>query len=374
MTMLSINTNVGALFAAHSSYKVNKSMETSMARLSSGKRINSASDDAAGIQIANRMDGEIRGLNQAVRNAADAQALLMTAEGALDEVHTILLRIRELSVQASNGTYTAQDRVALQAEVTDLQSEITRISRDTTWNGKTLLDSTLTNGISFQIGADTGQDVTVAIAGVAPANLSLGGAQLTTAAGAKSYITKIDAAISIISTNRGTYAAAINRLDHAIANMQNISTNLSMSKGRIEDADFAAAPRLYGHITGPKLSSGRQSSGREYGTSLVMSADGQRIATAGTMDAVVYEWSSNTNRWVQMGSTLEGGAYSITMDASGYTVALGDYSHACADGNNCGKVTFYKWDAGASDWTIEKIYYRGRGKQAAWKAINLHSA
>ena len=240
MTMLSINTNVGALFAAHSSYKVNKSMETSMARLSSGKRINSATDDAAGIQIANRMDGEIRGLNQAVRNAADAQALLMTAEGALDEVHTILLRIRELSVQASNGTYAAQDRVALQAEVTDLQSEITRISRDTTWNGKTLLDSTLTNGISFQIGADTGQTVTVAIAGVAPANLSIGGsAQLTTAENAMAYISTIDAAISIISTNRGTYAAAINRLDHAIANMQNISTNLSMPKGRIEDADFA---------------------------------------------------------------------------------------------------------------------------------------
>ena len=165
----------------------------------------------------------------------------MTAEGALEEVHTILLRIRELSVQASNGTYAAQDRVALQAEVTDLQSEITRISRDTTWNGKTLLDSTLTNGISFQIGADTGQTVTVAIAGVAPANLSIGGsAQLTTAENAMAYISTIDAAISIISTNRGTYAAAINRLDHAIANMQNISTNLSMSKGRIEDADFAA--------------------------------------------------------------------------------------------------------------------------------------
>ena len=241
MTMLSINTNIGALNSSQSSYAVNKSMETSMARLSSGKRINSGADDAAGLFITKRMAGEIQGLNQAVRNAADAQSLLMTAEGALDEVHTILLRIRELSVQASNGTYTAQDRVALQAEVTDLQSEITRISRDTTWNGKTLLDSTLTNGISFQIGADTGQTVTVAIAGVAPANLSIGGsAQLTTAENAMAYISTIDAAISIISTNRGTYAAAINRLDHAIANMQNISTNLSMSKGRIEDADFAA--------------------------------------------------------------------------------------------------------------------------------------
>ena len=239
--MISINTNVGALFAAHSSYKVNKSMETSMARLSSGKRINSASDDAAGIQIANRMNAEIRGLNQAVRNAADAQSLLMTTEGAIEEVHTILLRIRELAVQASNGTYTTQDRVALQAEVTDLQSEINRISRDTTWNGKSLLDSTLTNGISFQIGADTNQTVTVAIAGVATSNLSLGGsAQLTTAENAMAYISTVDAAISIISTNRGTYAAAINRLDHAIANMQNVATNLSMSKGRIEDADFAA--------------------------------------------------------------------------------------------------------------------------------------
>ena len=103
--MISINTNLGAIFAAHSSYKVNNSMETSMARLSSGNRINSAADDAAGLQISRRLDTEIQGLNQAIRNAADGQALLQTAEGALDEVHTILLRIRELAVQASNGTY-----------------------------------------------------------------------------------------------------------------------------------------------------------------------------------------------------------------------------------------------------------------------------
>ena len=241
MTMISVNTNVGALFAAHSSYKVNKSMETSMARLSSGKRINSATDDAAGIQIATRLNTEIQGLNQAVRNAADAQALLMTTEGALEEVHTILLRIRELSVQASNGTYSTQDRVALQAEVTDLQTEITRISRDTTWNGKSLLDGTLSNdGIDFQIGADNGQTVNVAIGTIAIANLSLGGSSISDAANAMAYISTVDAAISMISSDRGTYAAAINRLDHAIANIQNIATNLSMSKGRIEDADFAA--------------------------------------------------------------------------------------------------------------------------------------
>ena len=238
--MLSVNTNIGALFAAHSSHKINKSMETSIARLSSGKRINSAADDAAGIQIVTRLNSEIRGLNQAVRNAADGQALLMTTEGALEEVHTMLLRMRELAVQSANGTYTSQDRIALQAEVTDLQSEITRISSDTTWNGKNLLDGTLSAGIGFQIGADRGQTVTVAIGTIAIANLSLGGNTISDATNAMNYISTIDAAISTISSNRGTYAAAINRLDHAIANMQNISTNLTASKGRIEDADFAA--------------------------------------------------------------------------------------------------------------------------------------
>ena len=241
MTMLSINTNIGALNASQSSYSVNNSMETSMARLSSGNRINSAADDAAGLQIARRMDTEIQGLNQAVRNAADAQALLQTAEGALDEVHTILLRIRELSVQASNGTYGAQDRLAIQAEVADLQSEITRISNDTTWNSISLIEGSQSTGITFQIGADNTQTVTVAIANIALATLSIGGtSQVTTATNAMSYIAAVDKAISVISTNRGTYAAAINRLDHSVANMQNIATNLSAAKGRIEDADFAA--------------------------------------------------------------------------------------------------------------------------------------
>ena len=241
MTMLSINTNIGALNASQSSYSVNNSMETSMARLSSGNRINSAADDAAGLQIARRMDTEIQGLNQAVRNASDAQALLQTAEGALDEVHTILLRIRELSVQASNGTYGAQDRLAIQAEVTDLQSEITRISTDTTWNSISLIEGSQSTGITFQIGADNTQTVTVAIANIALATLSIGGtSQVTTATNAMSYIAAVDKAISVISTNRGTYAAAINRLDHSVANMQDAATNLAEAKGRITDTDFAA--------------------------------------------------------------------------------------------------------------------------------------
>ena len=242
MTMLSINTNLGAMSASQSSYAVNKSMETSMERLSSGKRINTGTDDAAGLFITKRMAGEIQGLNQAVRNAADAQAYLAVTEGAMEEVHTILLRMRELSVQASNGTYTAQDRAALAQEVSDLQSEINRIATDTTFNNIGVLSGAASTGITFQIGADETQTMAVSIprSTISAAGINISTAHLTTAAGAKAYITTLDNAISLVSTRRGTLAAAMNRLDHAISNMQNVATNLSMAKGRIEDADFAA--------------------------------------------------------------------------------------------------------------------------------------
>ena len=140
MTMLSINTNVGALKAASASYSVNKSMETSMQRLSTGKRINSSADDAAGHAIVNRMTAEIQGLKMAIRNAADAQALMGTAEGAIEEIQTMLLRIRELAVQSSNGTNSTADRTALQAEAAQLEAEITRIADNTTFAGQKLLD------------------------------------------------------------------------------------------------------------------------------------------------------------------------------------------------------------------------------------------
>ncbi len=245
--MLSINTNVGALKAAQSSYSVNKSMETSMARLSSGKRINSAADDAAGLQIANRMNAEIQGLNQSVRNAADAQALLATAEGALNEIHLILLRMRELAVQSSNGTLIAADRDSLQEEVQVLENEIQRIAEDTTWAGQNLFDGTFsTSRFVAQLGADNGQTVSISIDQIQTTNGTgtAGGlglaSHISTATAAQAYISTIDAAISIISTDRGRYGAQMNRLDHAIANLQNVATNLATAKGRIEDADFAA--------------------------------------------------------------------------------------------------------------------------------------
>ena len=241
MTMLSINTNVGALTAAQHSHSVNKSMETSMERLASGKRINQAADDAAGLAISTRITAEIQGLQQSIKNAGDAQAFLNTAEGALAEVHTVLLRMRELAVQSSNETVRDQDRDMLQTEVAQLEAEIQRISDDTTWSGMTLLAGGFTTGATFQIGprdTDTIQISISAIDATLAAGLGLN-SHVSLQANAQDYIVIIDNAISIISADRAKYGATINRLDHAMANMGNIVTNLSAAKGRIMDADYA---------------------------------------------------------------------------------------------------------------------------------------
>ena len=245
MTMLSINTNVGALKAAQASYSVNKSMETSMNRLSTGKRINSAQDDAAGLAIANRLNAEIRGINQSIKNAADAHSMLATAEGALVEVNSILLRMREIAVQSANETVDNADRKNLQSEVTQLETEIQRIVDDTTWAGITLLAGGFTSGATFQIGPRNSDGITFSISAVEPlSTVAKGGLNLNShvsvQATAAAYITTIDAAISIISQDRANYGAYMNRLDHAISNLQNTATNLATSKGRIMDADFAA--------------------------------------------------------------------------------------------------------------------------------------
>ena len=243
MTMLSINTNVGALQAASASYSVNKSMETSMQRLSTGKRINSSADDAAGHQIANRMTAEIQGIKMAIRNAADAQALLQTAEGAVEEIQTMLLRIRELAVQSSNGTNTTADRAAIQSEAAALESEISRVANNTTWAGLNIIDGSQSAGIVFQVGADSGQTLTHSIYSFSAASSTL---NLTAAmtlgsfASAQTYITALDNAIESVAREREQMGAVMNRLDHTIANLNNVATNLATAKGRIEDADFAA--------------------------------------------------------------------------------------------------------------------------------------
>ena len=241
--MLSINTNVGALNAAQASYSVNKSMETSMQRLSSGQRINSAADDSAGLQIANRLTAEIQAINMSVRNAADAQAMLATAEGASKEIHLLLLRMREIAVQASNGTMDTADRAAIASEFTALEEEINRIGEDTTWAGNQLLDGTFSvaGDGRFQIGPDSGQTITHRIEDLATTAISIVAAiDVTTFTKAQSAITQLDKSISTVGTERQQLGAVMNRLDHTIANLQQVSTNLQTSKGRIVDADFAA--------------------------------------------------------------------------------------------------------------------------------------
>ena len=214
-----------------------------MQRLSTGKRINSSADDAAGHQIANRMTAEIQGIKMAIRNAADAQALLGTAEGAIEEIQTMLLRLRELAVQSSNGTNTTADRAAIQSEVDALEAEITRISDDTTWAGLNLINSGLSDGITFQIGADSGQTITHSILNLANTGglIALSTADtIGTLALANNYISFMDNALSAVATEREQLGAVMNRLDHTIANLNNVATNLATAKGRIEDADFAA--------------------------------------------------------------------------------------------------------------------------------------
>ena len=245
MGMLSINTNVGSLKAADAAYSVNKSMETSMQRLSSGKRINGAIDDAAGLQISQRMTAEIRGFNQAARNAADAQSMLATMEGAIAEQHNILQRLREIGVQAASGTNSAADRAALNTEAQALEAEISRIADDTTWAEIQILDGSVTNDqFTFHIGPDGSDTITFTIPDmgqeVTGGYSIVTGNVVTTQALANTYIGVIDDAISVAGTMRQKIGAVMNRLDYTMANLSNMATNLSLAKGRVEDADFAA--------------------------------------------------------------------------------------------------------------------------------------
>ena len=240
--MISINTNYGGLFAAKATQQSQNLIDKAMERLSTGKRINYAKDDAAGSAIAVRLTAEIQGLAVASRNAADGQSLLDTAEGALQETQTLLMRLRELAVQSSNGTLTTSDRGALQAEAAALEAEITRISDTTSWGGINLLDGSLSDGITFQAGTKEGETIVASIPNMAAsaATMSILAANsVASFTGAQSYITKIDEAISGVGTVRGNLGAASNRLNSTIANLDQVRVNLSASRGRIQDADFA---------------------------------------------------------------------------------------------------------------------------------------
>ena len=241
---LAIATNNAALNAAASASSVNRDMETSMARLSSGKRINSASDDAAGVAISSRLSAEIRGTDQAIRNSLDGQALIDTAEGAHKEIENILQRMREVAVQAANDTNNGQDRSNLQAEMDAMITEIDRVAGTTTWAGANLMDASAGTTFSFQVGAATGakNQITITIDSMNTAGLGVPKPAIdieTDMISRLAAIHEIDHAIEKVNIQRSALGAVSNRLNHTVNNLTNISSNLSAAKGGIEDADFA---------------------------------------------------------------------------------------------------------------------------------------
>jgi flagellin len=221
-------------------------MDSAMEKLSTGSRINYARDDAAGSAIATRLTAEIQGLAAASRNASDGQSMIDTAEGALQETSALLLRMRELAVQAANSTATTADKKSLDAEFQHLSDEIGRIAANTSWSGQKLLDGSFSGTagdaaavIHAGTGATANDKISVTIALMSDAALSVDAIQLSTAAHALSSITAVDVAIAKVSDERNKLGAASNRLSSTIANLDQVRVNLSSSKARIEDADFA---------------------------------------------------------------------------------------------------------------------------------------
>ncbi len=244
-----INTNVKSLVAQNALTVNNRSLSKAMEQLSTGRRINSAGDDAAGLAISNKMTAQIRGLNQAVRNANDGISLLQTAEGATQEITNMLQRMRELAVQAANDTYSTADRSALQLEYDELADEITRISDNTKWNNMEIFKTSASTAIGsagvvkFQVGIDgtTGMTISATFEALDATTLSAANAILTTQAGAQSALTALDAAITTVDTFRAKLGSKISRLTYAADNLANISTNTAASRSRIQDTDYAAA-------------------------------------------------------------------------------------------------------------------------------------
>ena len=237
---LVINTNIGSLNAQRNLATSQGALNKSMQRLSSGLRINSAKDDAAGLAISDRMTSQIRGLNQAARNANDGISLAQTAEGALQETTNMLQRMRELAVQSSNDTNSTADRQSLDAEFQNLLEEINRIATSTSFNGKVLLSGAYASAAAvFQIGANAGQVISVNIGAATVSALQISGTAVSTYSAAQSAIALIDGAISIIDTVRGDLGAVQNRFESTIANLNNVAENLTAARSRILDADIA---------------------------------------------------------------------------------------------------------------------------------------
>ena len=250
-----VNTNVGASIAQAALAKNDRALGTAMEQLSTGKKINSAGDNAAGLAISSRMTSQIRGLGAAISNANDAMSMVATAEGALDEITTMMQRMRELAVQSGTGTTSAADRTYMNSEFVALREEIDRIADNTQWNGQNILDGSAgasvgKSTVAFQIGANEKQTISTAfgnfnnttgsLSGLASKRLSAAtiASAITVASGA---IGELDTVITDVSAQRATFGAVSNRLTHAIDNLTNVKTNSEAARSRILDTDYSAA-------------------------------------------------------------------------------------------------------------------------------------
>jgi flagellin len=232
---LVVNTNVASIVASNNVRKTTGIMEQAMERLSSGKRINGASDDAAGLAIASRMDSQIRGLNQSIRNANDGISIAQTAEGALIEIENMMQRMRELAVYAASATISSTDRGYLDTEFTALETEISRVVSRTKFNGQNVFDATTAPTFAVEIDPDAGSDITITVDALAAIANSV-----TTAAVATTAVASLDTALGSVRDMRADMGAVINRLSYTVDNLSNIRVNTEAARSRIVDADFAA--------------------------------------------------------------------------------------------------------------------------------------
>lgn len=253
--MAVVNTNVSASIAQSALARNDRALGTAMEQLSTGRKINSAGDNASGLAITARMTSQIKGLDTAIRNANDAISMIATAEGALDEISNMLQRMRELAVQAGTGTTDSADRTYMNTEFTALRSEIDRIADNTQWNGRNILDgsagaSTGKSTVAFQVGSDYKQTISTTfgnfnnttgkLSGLASKVIS-GTTIVSAIAMASSSIVELDVVIGDVSSQRATFGAVSNRLTHAVDNLTNVKTNAEASRSRILDTDYAAA-------------------------------------------------------------------------------------------------------------------------------------
>ena len=236
-----INTNVSALRAQNAMTVNARAQSTAMEQLSTGSKVNSAKDDAAGLAIGQSMTSQVRGLNQAVRNLNDGINMMQTAEGALVETSNMLQRMRELAVQSANGTYSTTQRTYMQTEYAALSSQINKIASDTKWNDQSLLVTATT--FTYQAGKDSGQTVAVTVNAMTLTGLAIPdtAASIGSSVSAIASLTLLDAAIGLINTQRAAIGAGINQMTYAVDNLSNVSANVAASRSTIMDTDYATA-------------------------------------------------------------------------------------------------------------------------------------